>query len=439
MCTSAAPTPTNIVHWANLFDVNACPKHHTFTFLVIGLCLNLIEQAGLSPAQVVQVLKCIRPLVDGLYRIPCRRSIADWHSKWAVYQLTNNKPAITQEQEMRHWAVLCDISIVLGGKRILLVLGVDLSHYNFGTALRLQDVNVLAVGVQDQRSWTAKRIVTFFRKRVLNFCKVDYAVTDGGPSLVKAMKVLRLERVDDISHAVARHLKARHVKREDYQALIKGSTHFRRYNTLTKSCRLRPPQLRGTARFMNITPLARWACEVLDWMAATPGTLYRNLVCDAQIRQKFEWLLPLQDYVRHLDAQCQGLRLVEKVLKQYGVGRHTLIWWRRQNQRRIELRKLDQSSRLMVQEYLDHQVDIARRVGRYQVLCSTDLVESSFGRFKHRSTKHPKMSKSCLRIATYGQPILEGRAIAEIMESHTMEKVTKYIQEELFFQQKVPL
>ena len=432
-----APYSSKIIHNARHFAGCHRPKHHTYSCATIGLCINLFNTAGITAAAVVKVLEVLRDFTSGLDSIPCANSIRDWHQKWALSELVKPGAILHGPSKSTEWAMLCDISISIGGQRIFLVLGRELTSATTHRALRFEDVSVLAIGVQQQQSWNTQRIKSFLLERVVNKYTIRYAVTDKGPCIAKAMKDLGIERVDDIGHACARHLKKQHDQTANYEALIKGCTHFSRYNTLTEGCRVKPPKLRGTARFMSVAELAYHCVQLINWRKAPLGTLFNGVVCHEGMRAKLDWLVPLEKYVIHLNYTCRAIRRVESVLKHHGVSQQTQAWVYRKLVCDPEMTQLGDATKAMLTDYVNEQYEISKRLKIDRVLCSTDIVESCFGTFKYRVPKQPGLRSAFLNIATYGRRLIDPKRIAKAMETHTTRQVKEHISEQLIMKRNV--
>jgi len=235
------------------------PKFHTYDLITIGLALDLAS-TGLSNRAIPKVLKMIQRYVAVGFTVPSYGSVRNWVAKRGCYLLD---PLSRKESLDNDWCIIVDVSISIGAQRLLVVVGVDLSKYDHSLPLQLSDIEVLGLTTRTLEGWPAAAVAEYLEEQILAHYSVAYMVSDAGPNLKRAAQDLGLERIDDISHSIAASVKAAYTQLDGFEYFIKKCIHLRRYNGLNDFIGIRPPLLRGKARFMNISGLIYWANDML--------------------------------------------------------------------------------------------------------------------------------------------------------------------------------
>jgi hypothetical protein len=408
----------------NLSLMNTAPKHHTYSLGVIGLAIELAGYACLGNRQVVKVLEVIAKHIHAAGKIPCYNTIRGWISKRGYYHLLHLRPH--QRCPSTSWAIIIDVSIRVGGQRLLLVLGIDLNEYNFDRPLTFSDVRVLSLGLRHEKSWSAAVIKQHVEQQVTKYYKVAYMVSDSGPSIKLAAKLLGIVRIDDVSHAFARILKREYTKRSDFKLFIKKSTHVRRYNTINRDSHLRPPQLRGTARFMNVSPLIKWAVGMLEVLDKTGEVSYKGKIFTPRHRAKVKWLLDLRGFVTQMAATMATMDKISCLVKHHGLSLQTVAG------AKISMENNQQSSLIepkvyqQILDYFDAELASVAKLQLSAVICSTDIVESFFGKYKENVPKVANINSHALRIVSYGREIQDLAQVKEMMECTSLKQLREW-------------
>jgi len=417
--SSPVKRPSSLESFVPL-DMNTSPKHHTYSLGLMALALDLASYASLGNRKVVEVLKVVSKYLGIFDQLPCYNTIRNWVAKRSYYHLCqlHSSPGSSTT-----WAIIVDVSIRVGGQRLLLVLGVNLDEYGFDRPLTYGDVRVLSLGLRHEKSWSGAAIKSHLKEQVLPHYSIAYLVSDSGPNIKLAARELGISRIDDISHAFARILKRQYNKRSDFELFVKKCTHLRRYNTINPDSHLRPPQLRGTARFMNIAPLIKWAVGMLEVLDNKGATHYKGKAFTTRHRTKVEWLIELRDFVNQLQATLEMTDKISQRVKHHGLSLQTVAWAKINLENSSQKSLIEQSVYLEIIDYLDGELATVQQLKLPVVICSTDIIESFFGKYKESIPKVAMVSSHALRIVTYGKEIQNMAQVKKMMECTNLEQL----------------
>ena len=337
------------------------PTHHTYSVGVITLALRLLQKTDIGLTTCRKALHSIISLFDPTSRVPCRSTIANWRDKFG-YQACRSSSFSSSSS----WAVLVDESITLGGNKILLILGVDLSRYDFTAPLCFSDVEVLDVGFQP--GWKAEQIAQRLQDIQDQGIRIAYGVTDRAPNLVRAFRDSELCWLEDCSHAVAKCLEKTYVKDADFVAFEKACTQMKRKGSISRYAHLLPPKLGAHSRFMNIDKGVKWAQKTLK--------LLEQHGDDQQVAPYATHLQWLSDHRDTVEQLTKSIQLSSHLLKQMKTGgfnpeRYPAL---------VEYVDAADVPTILKDRLLNYLSELHRTTqaagGKY--ICSTDVVESLF-------------------------------------------------------------
>lgn len=356
------------------------PARHSYPVAIISLTL-LLRRAHCSLRGCLEVLRVMSLYLALELTIPSMSSIRHWEKKlghWRLHQIP-----CPQER----WAIILDESVGVGQQKLLVVLGVPLSAYQFGQALSLEQVQVLCVRLS--ASWKAEAIRQELVQLRARGYAISYAISDGGTNLGKALRISKIVQIQDCTHALGKLLERQYKKDEEFQAFTKACALFKRQTLLGEASLVMPPAQRAKGRFLNLEPLCQWGCKLLCLLEEKPELLSESM------RKKIAWLLPYRDMLIQMHEQCQTMHALLKILKNKGLSEHTV-----QQCRLISAEsKANDLFKQGVEAYL--QKNLARLAEDTCRLCCSDSIESLFGKYKNQLRQAPGqvITDSCLTMA----------------------------------------
>lgn len=382
----------------------AKPTHHSYPTLVIWFCVQAQSYGSMSLRGCVQVLLCLR-LVSGKLNqkwVPSYNSIRNWCCKAGHYRL--NYEGSTNAQE---WVYFVDESISLGKERILLVLGIPVNRLDFKESLSLDSMRVLSIELA--KSWKGDAIASVLSKLQERF-PLAYIVSDEGNNLRKSYQLLDCIHIPDCGHRLANIVEKLYSDDPFFTEFSKKAASLRRKWSLSKYAAYMPPVQRSKARFANLFPVVAWAYKCLQVWKKFPS----------EVQSEAGFIKENTGWVREFYAIQQRIVYISKILKNKGFSAQT----HQKVKRRLLKRERRRRVKKFVKQVLAYLEVLSEKVvTRYHsVYCSSDVIESAFGKFKQKI--NPKssqaMSEFVLTLASIGSDYNE-EEIKNAMEN-TKEK-----------------
>jgi len=362
------------------------PTRHCYSLLVIILAIAMRLEGGSSLRGSARILKRLSEwgLIEG--DPPCFSTIRNWERKLGHYHLredfSSDEPIV----------VILDESMQLGQQSILAILQADRSAVYSG-ALTLADVRVLTLKVKP--SWNGEDIAQELQALQGKGLSISYVVSDGGTAIKKAIKMLGLTRIEDCTHALGGLVEKRYRDDPDYAAFSKAASNLRKQLSMSQHSTYAPPIQRHKGRYLNLMPLAEWGRKTLDMWDQQAHQF------DPKLKERLSWLPTYRAFIDELYLANRAFHRFAEPLKQQGISTQT----QQQIHQMIEQDNPPQWFSDGTKAYLER--NLAHQHLPYPCICTSDIIESFFGRLKHRLAKAPtnRITDSLLVMAQAGKPI----------------------------------
>lgn len=387
--------------------------NHSYSAETMQICVQLRTQGGCSYRSCIKVLNILVILLNLELEIPHFSSIRNWEMKLGYHELqetidTNDK-----------WMLIIDESISIGSQKMLLLLGVNLSTYQFGKALNLKDIQVLDIRLS--KSWKApdiEKVVNSVKQRGFNFA---YCCCDNGNNLRKLLDTIGLVHIEDCGHALGNWLKNRYKKEEIFLNFCTESTNTKRSLILSKYAEYVPPKHRTKGKFLNLSAIAIWAKKML-----LLAHQYQQEETNKEAFEKIKWILKYEDFILKLNEEQALINQVNKLLKNTGLGKETI----RAIRQIINRSSVENGLKKYLLDYLERNQ--MKLPNLEKIICSSDIIESTFGKFKYNTSKSPSgaITEGCLSVANYGKNF-EIDEIKNAMEETRIVDIKKWREENL--------
>lgn len=274
------------------------------------------------------------------------------------------------------WIIVVDESIGVGQEKVLVVLGIRRCNVDFSRPLVLHDMIPLLV--KSKERWKGEEIASELKEVKKLVGNIIYAVTDACSTLKCGLREAGINHIYDITHAIAISL----------EKIYKNDLEFKEYATMAGQMRLKlccsknahliPPNQRSKARFLNIDTISKWGIQALDALA-------RNEM-EKDERSQLEWLKKKEPFILELDKVMNFVQEISIILKNNGLSIKT-------KKRCIALLKHCKGGRLSqfrehMIKYLNENIQqVSKR--KEKLLCCSDIVETTFGKYKNELGKNP--------------------------------------------------
>lgn len=360
-------------------------RGHQYPVCVVLFFVILHRYGNMGFRGCRHTLVCLH-LIGLSFRVPSHTTIRNWVCKMGYFRVHH------REATVGSMVVYVDESITFGSEKILLILGLPVEKIPVGRSVCHSDVEVLFVRVS--HSWTGEDI-----KVVLDDIAaknpISYIVSDEGKNLTSAYRLGNYTHLEDCTHIFANILK-RHYQLDkrfkEFSSLI-GETRKAFYLSKTKSEFL-PPALRGKMRFANLFPCVCWAEDILAKWSNLPPEVQTTL---AFLQTERAFIDELSEQKELFTKTCAWLKN-EGFSVVSGAAITTLL---------TDFGK-SEKAQSVAKDMLAYIDQIAQKCDTLKIqdcVCSSDIIESYFGKFKQKINPHNKneLSEFVLTIANFGK------------------------------------
>ena len=369
---------------------------YALSLVWLSMCLY---KSGLSFRGVCEVLKFIKLFTGLNFKIPSYGTIRIWVQKMGVYLLKNGGKIVQKGVQKREsWCLMADESYSLGKSQLLVILGVRLSRLKSGQALRCEDV--VPLEIKSQQTWKGEEVAQVLLHAVK---KIDgdvlYGVADRGASLVNGFQIVGVPHVSDWSHFSANILEKCYVDNDDFKTFNEKMGAFKKKRKQSQYTDYSPPNLSVKVRFMNYDPFLEWANTMLVNFKKLP----------AEIVPELQFLKDLRPFIGEMTDLFQMRHKIGLLLKNEGINPITQdkVFDLLKRLEKDMNTKYPNSLKVMafiigVRQYFTLTMPIylekvAPKPENGHVaplfdglVASSDIIESIFGKLKHRAPKDPK-------------------------------------------------
>lgn len=364
----------------------------------MALSIKLSTSSGF---RAIQKNLAIFLLYTGLsLRAPSYTTILTWTKKIGYSQLMANVGKADD------WAIILDESIEFGHNKLLVIYGVRSSKIDFTRALGYQDLAVFAIISGEQ--WTGVLIGEEIKKIQEKFGKIIYAVADGGNAIKKALRLEDIPHVYDITHKFAWFLKEAYKNDPDFQSYIQKMAKMRTALSLSNVSHVLPPNQRVNSRFMNLKILSDWGSAALNYLDQNKVSTREYVV--------LKWVEDYGSLIGELSEINQMLNGVMHILKTNGLSTGSIkkangiINANKSNGQRANKLKTN------IKEFLRATKKMVPK--QNTILCTSDIIESSFGKYKNYISNNPMVGITDLSLCLAAfTSKLEINGTKEAMES----------------------
>jgi hypothetical protein len=294
-----------------------------------------------------------------------------WVKKLGYHCLT------VEKEKADDWLLILDESIGIGQETLLVIFGVRRSQIDFTRPLTLQDMTPLVV--KSKESWTGEGILV-----ELEYCKqqlghVIYATTDGSCTLKKALRLAGIPQISDMTHAIAIILEKLYKKDDIFVKLTKDMGTLRSQLCCSKHAYLMPPNQRSKSRFLNLEIISKWGMKVINVLNNKQITKEERALL-AEVGELDEFILEMQNIMNVIEK-------LSVLLKHNGLNQKTYKACLKILKSTPKSEKQKIFNTLFI-EYLDNNMK-QRSTKKETLLCTDDIIETTFGRFKNELNQNP--------------------------------------------------
>ena len=294
-----------------------------------------------------------------------------WIKKVGYYRLHQAK------QKADDWILILDESIGIGQEKLLVVLGIRKSQIDFTRPLKIQDMEPIIV--KSKKNWTGEDIAKELETSKELVGGVIYATTDGGSTIKKGLRLSKIKHIYDATHAIAIMLEKLYKKDPEFKCFVNIMGQMRLKLCCSKFAHIIPPNQRSKSRFLNIDILSNWGMKILKALAK--GNLTQ------QEKDLLQWV---NDKKHFVEEMAQIIKIIEELsilLKYNGLNKETKKKCKKILKGCKKTAKQKQFKAMFI-EYLNKNTALITKKGE-TFLCSSDIIETTFGKYKNELSKNP--------------------------------------------------
>jgi hypothetical protein len=274
------------------------------------------------------------------------------------------------------WIIILDESIGIGQEKVLVVLGIRQSDVDFTRPLRLQDMEPILV--KSREKWHGADITNELTGIKQKLGTILYAVSDAGNAIKRGLKDAGILWQYDITHAIAVMLDKMYRDNKEFKDFVSKAGQMRLKYCCSKQAHLIPPNQRSKSRFLNIDIISKWGLQVLRAYDGK-GTKEEDRLC-------LQWVKTMEPFVRELGKLMSVIQEISVILKNEGLSKQTI------SKCKACLSgcndgKLKQFKDFMIGYLVEYGSQAPKKNQR--MLCCSDVIESTFGKYKNELSKNP--------------------------------------------------
>lgn len=376
--------------------------------MVVSIKLN----SSASFRAIEKIMVIINLYSATINQTPAYSTILTWIQKIGYYELTKPK------ERADDWIIIIDESIRIGQDKLLVILGIRESEIDFNRPLKYQDLTPLLERLG--KSWTSESISKELIKLKEEIGTIIYGVGDYGHNIKKGLRLASITHVYDVTHKIASIIKNIYENDEEYKSFTKKMARMRKKLYQSDVAHIIPPSQRQKSRYQNIEIISDWGMKSLMYLS--------QKTTEKKITNNLKWVEKFEQFIRELDEINQIICKTQKILKQNGLSKDTT---KKCNQL---LDKLSSEKGIIFKErlkdYLTEQLELMPT--RDKILFTSDILESSFGKYKNYLSNNPMagITNLALCISAFTSNLDESE-LKEALEKTTIEDIKDWTNENI--------
>lgn len=356
---------------------------HGYGARMVDLALRIVK-GGVPLRATGRVLAIVFEVLGISGKTPHWTTIRLWLKRLGHAVLT------TPVEKADDWAWLADHSVQIGEEKTLVILGVRAAKLPPpGQALQHEDVRPIVV--LPRKSWTKMDVRDVLEETANEHGVPRAIITDHGSDLLGGIRLFQQDHAEvielyDFKHRAACRLKALLGQDEQFAEFTQRLGQTRCAIQQTELGFLNPPGPKPKARFMNLGPSLAWAQKMLR-LLDNRSSKTREWVTQHRLQEKLGWLEEFREPLAQWSECQQVVNAGVKFANEQGVFRHAAKKLRAAMPQDLQ----HSTSRSLADELVAFVADEQAKLKPEERLpLSTEVVESSFAKYKNLERQHPK-------------------------------------------------
>lgn len=377
------------------------PARHKFSYFVIEIILSIKLSTSVSFKAVSKQATILNIHLEEITGNPTNSTIMNWVKKLGLYQLEKAK------EKADDWIIILDHSIQLGQDKLFVVLGIRESTIDFTRPLQYQDLTPLLI--TSKVKWTGEIIKIILLELESKLGKIKYAVGDYGSDIKKGLELSGILHIHDVTHRIGLIIEKLYGTDAQFADVTAHMSEMRIKLAQTASAPIIPPTQRKKSRYLNIAAISNWATRALR--LAENDSLDK---IDQPITDGILWLKEYKSPILEQKEINNAILSISKILKHNGFSKETIAKCNKEMDCLCSAKGVLFKSK--INEYFESMQKLMPNT--VTILCSSDIIESTFGKYKNYVSSNPMacMTDLCLCIAAFTSK-LDKEEIKQALES----------------------
>jgi hypothetical protein len=267
------------------------------------------------------------------------------------------------------WILMIDESIEFGHDKLLVILGIREANIDFNRALHYHDMTCLKLSASS--SWKGEDIKTVLDGLSSELGTIKYVVADMGGPIKKALRLSCITHIEDINHKISWFIKELYKDDKEFKSYSEKLARLRGSLGLSNMSHILPPQQRVNSRYMNLKPIFNWGMSILKMLEDEKS--------DPLEKEKMMFVKEYGDLIRQTHRLICIANSIQEELKKHGLYEKTKKDCICLFDNILDVRILKFKD--MINGFLTNICHSVK--GSEKILCSSDILESSFGKYKN--------------------------------------------------------
>lgn len=405
------------------------PKHHSYSTIIIQVLLSITLQSSNKFRALEKDGKIRAQIIEAYNEAPSHVTIRNWTLKIGYFELIRTK------EKANDWIILLDHSIQFGQEKILVVLGIRESVFlKLNRPLKYRDLETLLI--KPATNWNGGLVLVEIEKLKKELGSIKYAVADYGSDLRKGLRLSSIVHIHDLSHLISLIIEKIYADDIRYIEFKSEMSKMRSKFIQTDIAPIVPPKGRKKSEYQGFDKIVKWGNSALNLINNKlndykqikelkkdfePKTLER-------IKTELSWINEYSGLIAELSELNEVIKVIEKEIKHNGLSGSDL------GKSKKILEKLESTNGKKFKETL-----LLKLKEQFQllpdtetILFSSDILESTFGKYKNRVSENQMASITCLMliIAAFTCNLTE-RKVKESLENVKISDIKKWAQDEV--------
>jgi hypothetical protein len=387
------------------------------------MSLDLYNRAALGCRTIANVLKTLAVYLQ--QSAPHHTTIRQWVIRNGCYNLE------LPLEKADDWVAIGDLTTSVGKTKCLAILGVRMStikNKEEGWTLTHGDVKVLGLHPTEKSDGTfVSKALEEAADRVGGV--LAGVITDQGPDVVKGAKIFQKNHSEtkviyDIPHKLALVMKRAMKGDKKWDAYEQEIGKTRRLVHQTELAALMPAKPRIKARFMDIGESIRWGLKILE--AKENGCL--DHIPEDRYTEYFGWVDRYAAALNEWEFMIDAADMIKGTVREHGLSyeiyTYLIDFF---DEMPIKEERLTE----FVGEALEAVSEEVQKLGDDELIASTEVLESVFGKFKAINEENHGTTGNVLGIAAIVGSERTEEEVKKMLESCSVAKGWQWVKEKI--------